>query len=170
MKKIFSYPGFTLIIISISFMMTGFMINIVAGIKQPIKFNHKKHVEQVELECSHCHKYYKTQRTSGRPDMDICMECHEQALTDNPEEEKIRTFASEKNEIPWKRIYYIPDHVAFSHQVHTQYAQINCEVCHGKIAELEKPPEAPLVSLTMDFCMDCHRKSKATLDCLPCHK
>lgn len=136
---------------------------------QPILFNHKKHLEQ-GLECDSCHRYFKTQNFSGMPDTSICLECHKEAITKNPEEEKIRQFAKRGKEIPWKRIYGEPDHVFFSHRRHVVLGKLSCQACHGNIAESVRPPSTPWVNMTMGWCMNCHTKNKVTNDCLACHE
>jgi len=136
--------------------------------QQPISFNHKKHLGQ-GLECASCHKYFKTQNFSGIPDITTCLECHKEPVTKSPEEEKIRQFEKKGEGIPWKRIYRQPDHVFFSHRRHVVLGKMQCETCHGNIAESEKPPSKPWVKMTMRWCMDCHTKQKVTNDCLACH-
>jgi hypothetical protein len=136
--------------------------------EQPITFSHKRHVDQ-GLECAACHQYFKTQNFSGMPDIHTCMECHNEAITKNPQEEKIRQFAKKGEEIPWKRIYGEPDHVFFSHRRHVVLGKLQCQTCHGNIAERERPPSRPWVNMTMNWCMNCHTKNKVTNDCLACH-
>ncbi len=136
--------------------------------EQPISFNHKKHLEQ-GLECDACHPYVRTQTFAGMPAAPTCMECHKEPVTQAPEEEKIRQFAKKGKEIPWKRLYEEPDHVFFSHRRHAVLGKIPCQTCHGEIGQSEKPPARPFVRMTMDWCMNCHAKSKVTNDCLACH-
>jgi len=136
---------------------------------QPIAFNHKKHVDQ-GLGCDTCHQHFKTQTFSGMPDISVCLECHKDAITKSPEEEKIRQFAKKKEEIPWKRIYGEPDHVFYSHRRHVVLGKIECKTCHGNIGESEKPPTRPYVDMTMGWCMRCHKVRKASNDCLTCHE
>jgi hypothetical protein len=147
-----------------------FWINLGVGSKigQPISFNHKKHVEQ-GLECDACHRYFKTQTFSGLPDIAICLECHKEPITNNPEEEKIRQYERKKEQIPWRYIYGEPDHVFFSHRRHVVLGKMECKNCHGDIGQSEKPPSRPWVKMTMNWCMDCHAKKKVTNDCLACH-
>ena len=135
---------------------------------QPISFNHKKHMEQ-GLECESCHRYFKTQTFSGMPTVSVCMDCHKEPVTKNPEEEKIRQFSQKKEEIHWKRIYEQPDHVYFSHRRHVVLGKMNCETCHGPIGTSERPPSGPWIKMTMKWCMDCHAKVKASNDCQACH-
>ena len=135
---------------------------------QPISFNHKKHLEQ-GLECDTCHPYYKTQNFSGLPNITICLECHKEPITKSPEEEKIRQFKKKGEEIPWRQVHREPDHVFFSHRRHVVSGKMPCQTCHGNIAESEKPPSKPWVSMTMSWCMNCHAKNKVTNDCIACH-
>ena len=135
---------------------------------QPLPFNHKKHKDQ-GLTCDACHRYFKTQNFSGMPAIAVCIECHKDKVTDSSEEEKIRVFYKNKEEIPWKRLYQQPDHVFFSHRRHVVLGKLECSTCHGDIGQSEKPPVRPWIRMTMKWCMDCHAKSKASNDCLTCH-
>lgn len=138
------------------------------GVKQPIKFNHKTHKEQ-GLECTSCHQYVRERTFAGSPRIEVCLECHEEPITESPEEAKIQQYAKEKKEIPWVPLYRSPKHVFFTHRRHVAVAGIQCETCHGKIGEMDKPPAKPLKTLSMSACMDCHRDTGADNDCLACH-
>ncbi len=161
---------FFLLGLAVGFLLLFLFISFGFGFKtdQPISFNHKEHLEQ-GLECDSCHRYFKTQNFSGMPEISICMECHKEAITKNPEEEKIRQFPKKGEEIPWKRLYGEPDHVYFSHRAHVVLGKIECKPCHGDIGESQKPPTKPFAQMTMSWCMNCHAKKKATNDCLACH-
>lgn len=135
---------------------------------QPISFNHKKHQEQ-GVECITCHTHFKDQTFSGMPRVAVCMECHKDSITKNPDKEKIRQFSQKGEEVPWKRLYQQPDHVFFSHRRHVVLAKMECQNCHGDIGQSERPPTKPWVNMTMKWCMDCHTKTKANNDCLACH-
>jgi hypothetical protein len=135
---------------------------------QPISFNHKKHSDQ-SLGCDACHQFFKTQTFSGIPALATCLECHKEPVTQSSEEEKVRQFQKKGQEIPWRRIYEQPDHVFFSHRRHVVLGKIPCATCHGDIGQSEKPPTKPWVKMTMNWCMACHTKNRATNDCLACH-
>ena len=137
-------------------------------ITQPVAFNHQIHMEN-GLECGECHAYFTTQTFSGLPGIQTCLDCHEDALTDSPEEEKIRQAAAAGEELVWNQIYTVPDHVYYSHRRHVVAGGMECAECHGPIAETTSPPERPLNRITMDFCMDCHRRTGMSLDCIACH-
>jgi len=138
------------------------------GVKQPIQFNHKSHKEQ-GVDCITCHQHVQEQNFAGFPKIDICLGCHEESITENPEEEKIRIFQKEGIPIPWISLYNQPDHIFFSHRRHVKLGQIECGLCHGNVDERTAPPSRPLVNLTMDACMECHEKKGADNDCLVCH-
>lgn len=135
---------------------------------QPIAFNHRLHKE-AGAECIDCHRFFQTQRFAGKPSLQDCLECHEEPMTENPEEAKIREYAAENKEIPWKKLSRMPDHVFFTHRRHVVGATIQCETCHGKIGDTIQPPSKLLKTLSMNDCMDCHRKNRANNDCLACH-
>ena len=137
-------------------------------IYQPIKFNHLKHKEQ-GLQCLDCHKYAKEYKFAGLPNIEACSECHQTKLTESKEEEKLLRFIQDKTPIPWNRIYHVADHVYYSHAAHLDLSDLQCPTCHGNIGERESPPKRALIKFSMEFCMDCHRKRHATLDCLSCH-
>ncbi|MFQ6093253.1 MAG: cytochrome c3 family protein [bacterium] len=153
-----------LFLIGINLVMTG-----EGSREQPIEFSHQKHVGELELDCSECHRYYKDHETAGLPDIEVCLECHSEAVTESREEEKIRTYAEKGQGIPWERIYLMPDHVFFSHRRHVTLGKLGCSPCHGEMGKKTAPLTKPEVNLSMGFCTDCHRKMGANRDCLACH-
>ncbi len=137
--------------------------------KQPIEFSHKKH-RDLEIPCSVCHQYLEEHASAGMPGVEVCMMCHTAALTQIPEEEKIREYAKRGEEIKWVRLYKVPDHVYFSHRRHLVLGKLECTTCHGGIGESIKPPLEPEVELTMEMCIACHQKMGADTDCYACHR
>jgi len=140
------------------------------AVDQPIAFDHKKHTQELELDCTTCHRYVREAAFAGRPKAEVCAECHEEAMTDSPEEQKLLEYISSGREIPWRRLYKVPDHVYYSHRRHVVVAGLQCAECHGRIAQTEKPPRKPLRKFTMKFCLKCHEKRGASTDCSACHK
>jgi hypothetical protein len=135
---------------------------------QPIAFNHKLH-KQSGAECIDCHRFYESERNAGRPTVQDCLACHDEAITEDREAVKIRAYADDNKEIPWKRLYRMPDHVFFTHRRHVVQGGVPCKTCHGGIGEMTEPPSKPLKTLSMSDCMNCHRKTGADNDCLACH-
>lgn len=140
-----------------------------APVEQPIAFNHLIHKE-ADITCDVCHTRYTESKVSGRPELETCMFCHEEALTDSVEEEKIRQYASEGTEIPWNRIYSLPDHVYYSHRRHVVVAGLECQSCHGNQGESTTPQTRPAVNHTMERCIDCHEENEASTACNSCHR
>jgi hypothetical protein len=158
----------------------GFLFFLLAGfsffpgflkpmLRQPIAFNHKKHMEN-GLECTTCHEFVKEERFAGIPSIAICLTCHEEAVTESPEEEKIRVYTRQKQEIPWVRLFRQPGHVYYSHRRHVAIGKIECVTCHGEIGQSLTPPLRPPTQLTMDDCLSCHKKVGRSTDCTSCHK
>ena len=153
-------------------------IGLVASTQQPpgdpiADFNHRIHIES-ELECADCHVGVETAARAGVPSVEICAECHE-----DPEDSMVRSengkriLASvlEHEEMWWPSVYWLPDHVVFSHRRHVAIGEIDCKDCHGDMASATTlPSEAVHEILTMDGCLKCHERSGASLDCAACHR
>ena len=139
-------------------------------IVQPVQFNHLKHTKEVGLSCEDCHIYFKTQRFSGLPSMEICAGCHSEPQGKSKEEAKVVNAIKEGKTIEWQRIYRTKRSVIYSHRLHIVVGKLECKVCHGDIADAIRPPRRPLVKISMDHCRDCHRKMKVSNDCITCHK
>ncbi len=140
-----------------------------SSVTQPIQFNHNKH-KQAGLGCTDCHGTVLDQAAAGLPDLSLCITCHEAAVTESKEEEKIRTIAAGGGELAWNQVTRMPEDVYFSHRRHAKLAKLDCSVCHGNVGESVRPPEQPAVPMMMDNCLDCHQKMRANVDCYACHR
>jgi len=140
-----------------------------APVAQPIQFNHLKH-KQAGLGCADCHATVLDQAAAGLPDLALCLTCHEAAVTESKEEEKIRTIASGGGELTWNQVTRMPEDVYFSHRRHAKLAKLDCLVCHGTVGESVRPPERPALPMMMANCLDCHKKTHANVDCYACHR
>lgn len=137
---------------------------------QPIAYNHKKHVGELGLECSHCHAGIgEGKARAGLPPLDICLGCHN-ADDANPKSKPIQDYAARNKPIPWQRVYRVPKHVYFSHRRHVGTAKLDCALCHGDISNMEQPVTRQAVSLDMGRCLACHKRKGVTNDCLSCHR
>ncbi len=164
--------------------------------KQPIAFNHKKHLQR-HVACEVCHPLYKSHTRAGIPGVKTCIRCHEEVIYRLPEKDKIQKYRKAGREIPWSRVYKIKpdiygldrhlfgipskilDHiyggknpVNFSHQRHTTIGRVDCKECHGDVVNAEKPFTEPLVPIEMPRCIACHEKQekKVSVDCADCHR
>ena len=68
----------------------------------------------------------------------------------------------EEKPIKWIRIHNLPDLVYFNHAQHVSAGQIECQTCHGPIQEMEEVYQYS--SLTMGWCINCHRETKVQLE------
>lgn len=138
--------------------------------KQPIAYNHKLHVEEADLGCLDCHKGVLTHRKATIPNIDVCIECHEEAMTESKEEEKLVSYISENRQIPWVQVHRVPDHAYFSHRRHVSLGKLGCQECHGNVAGMSLPFSRPAVKIDMEWCLRCHKKNGVDRDCATCHR
>ena len=141
------------------------------GPVQPINYNHKVHIEKAGMNCTDCHAYAEKLASASIPTLETCQNCHNDTpLSQSPEETKLLNHVAEKKEIPWARIYKLPDHVYFSHRRHVVRGKLDCAECHGVMAELTEAVSIPAKPVTMENCLRCHQKTNASTDCLACHR
>ncbi len=149
---------------------------------QPIHYSHKIHSGANQIDCQYCHSSARVSKHSGIPSLNVCMNCHENIAEYNGEEdlekgytkdfytaeikklykavgwdEQSRTYTGETEPVKWVRIHNLPDFVYFNHSQHVNVAGIECQTCHGPIEEMEIVYQHS--SLTMGWCIDCHRES-----------
>ncbi len=141
-----------------------------AEVRQPIAYNHSVHVKKLELACETCHETSRSGEVAGLPAVSTCAACHQEANGTSPEEKMVVDAVGAGRDIPWARLYDLPRHVYFTHRRHVAVAGIACERCHGDMGSQTRPPPSPLVALTMDGCMECHRERGASRDCDVCHR
>jgi hypothetical protein len=102
--------------------------------KQPIDFNHVRHLELVDNECESCHFFHEDGSFSGSPGLAQCIECHNEVQGDTDHEKDfIENYLSKGREVPWDIYSKQPDCVFFSHAAHVKMAQMTCETCHGNM-------------------------------------
>ncbi len=140
------------------------------GRTQPIAFNHKKHFEN-NVGCAVCHQFYEKSTRAGLPGVEVCKRCHEDVLYVSSEKQKLLHFVNAREEIPWQRVYEVPQHVLFSHKRHVAAGKLECSQCHGDVAQSVGSITTQTVKLDMDGCIDCHRAAyENPNECLMCHR
>jgi len=103
---------------------------------QPIDFNHVLHVEAVEEGCESCHFFREDGSFSGVPKLAQCVECHEEAQGEDPNENVfVEEYVGKDREVDWLIYSRQPDCVFFPHVAHVKKAGIECAKCHGPIGE-----------------------------------
>jgi hypothetical protein len=85
------------------------------------------------------------------------MNCHNAIKKESPEIQKIYKAIETDTPIEWVRVHNLPDLAYFNHAQHTNVGGIQCQQCHGEIEKMEVVQQRS--SLTMGWCIDCHRKT-----------
>jgi len=133
---------------------------------QPIKFSHKIHVKENKINCIFCHNSPEFSIESGIPSTNVCMNCHNKIksgeMTGQFEINKIKKSFKNKKPIEWIKIHNLPDHVFFSHAQHVNVGKIECQTCHGAIDEMDITSQH--ASLSMGWCVKCHRESEVQFE------
>lgn len=145
------------------------------GPAQPIAFPHTTHVQELELDCTFCHRNVTEGDAATIPAVGLCITCHKTVGEDSPEIEKLRDAFSAGQPIDWVRVHRVPDHVQFTHEPHIRFfsekdniaASQVCTVCHGEVGDMEVVRQVR--SLKMGDCVGCHRENDAPTDCATCH-
>jgi len=132
---------------------------------QPVAFSHKQHAA-ARLACADCHPGATSKERAGLPAASRCLACHRTIVPDHPEVRRLAALEKKGGRIPWVRIYQVPEFVFFSHASHTG-AGIDCQTCHGPVAE--RDVLAKEVSTSMTACMSCHAAREVSNDCHFCH-
>jgi hypothetical protein len=134
---------------------------------QPIAFSHKLHAGDNAINCLFCHRYASKSQVAGIPAVATCRACHLYISPEAPEIKKLMLYWKNKKAIPWVRVYGLPDHVYFPHMMHIR-AGLVCSTCHGQVPSMERITRS--ASLKMGWCLGCHRRRNASIDCWTCHK
>jgi hypothetical protein len=133
---------------------------------QPVPFSHKAHTA-AGVKCLDCHPIRKPGFEAGFPKETACMGCHSTVRTESPAIGKLTEFYKSGKPVPWVKVYQMPDFVSFSHELHYRKAHIDCENCHGAVGDRDVIAREKPVS--MNWCVGCHEKNKASVDCGVCH-
>lgn len=135
--------------------------------RQPILFSHEIHAGQYKIECQYCHSGVRKGAVAGIPSVQLCMGCHKLVAATRPEIVRLRRYHESRQPIPWTRLNMVADFVQFKHEPHIRRG-VQCRQCHGLIETMAEVK--PAINLAnMDFCVNCHRQNKASVDCLTCH-
>ncbi len=139
---------------------------------QPIKFSHKIHAGDNQINCVYCHSGVLKGKTAGIPTANVCMNCHRgiQQGTITGKEEIAKIYAAigwdpakaqygkPGRPLMWNRVHNLPDFVYFSHAQHVVVGKQECKTCHGEVEKMDVAQQ--FAPLTMGWCIDCHRKTE----------
>ena len=123
-------------------------------IQQPLQFDHRHHVGDEGIDCRYCHNTVEKSPSAGIPPTSLCLNCHSQIWNKSPLLEPVRQAFFNDRAIPWKRVHHLPGFVYFNHSIHLAKG-VGCETCHGRVDRMAAV--AKKESLSMGWCLDCHR-------------
>lgn len=134
---------------------------------QPLPFSHKRHVA-MDLECKTCHEMPEPGKAMTLPPTATCMPCHDVSQA-SPAIQKLAAYNANGQKVPWKRVYYAPSYVFFSHKTHVTNGKVGCDACHGPVHDMDVIVKKAN-DISMQACMDCHEKKEAPAGCSACHE
>lgn len=134
--------------------------------RQPIAFSHQRHAGELQIDCLFCHRGARISPIASVPSVYLCITCHRSLREQTPETEKLLAYWNDKEPIPWIRLQRLPDFVQFTHEMHLD-AGFQCADCHGEVERMSQTPRA--ATFEMGWCIDCHERNGASLDCFTCH-
>jgi hypothetical protein len=136
------------------------------GPEQPIPFSHRVHAGVKAIQCEFCHPYVGRSIHPGLPPVEKCLYCHNYIIANHPWIKKEHEYFNTRTPTPWKKAFYLPEHVLFNHERHIK-KEIECRKCHGQIETMDRIRGE---RFKMGFCIECHKLKKANLGCwLACH-
>jgi Cytochrome c7 and related cytochrome c len=129
-----------------------------------VKFSHRKHVQEFEMDCLTCHPAAKESRLASdalNSGHDQCQTCHEEQIGGDcgychtspddiePREPVVRE-------------------ILFPHAQHVAMEGVECRTCHSSVENAEELSDVKLPG--MEACTTCHNDRKATSACENCHR
>lgn len=122
--------------------------------KQPVAYSHRVHVGQLGMDCRYCHTTVEGAAFAAVPPTSVCMNCHKTIAPDADSIKPLRQSMESGKPVPWVRVHDLPDYVYFDHQAHVGRG-VGCVECHGRVDRMDQVYQAK--TLSMSWCLDCHR-------------
>jgi hypothetical protein len=127
---------------------------------QPVAYSHKLHAGDLGIDCRYCHSSVEFADRANVPPTATCMNCHTLVKPESVKLQLVRDSWKKDMPIHWTRVNDIPDFAYFDHSMHIT-AGVGCIECHGNVAEMEVVTLSQ--TLSMGFCLDCHRNPEKSL-------
>lgn len=128
--------------------------------EQPVPFSHALHAGQLGMDCRYCHSTVEKAAFAAIPPTATCMNCHTTIHATSPRLAPVRESYNTGKPVDWVKIHDIPDFATFNHSIHVNKG-IGCVTCHGRIDKMEVVKQVN--SLSMSWCLDCHRAPEKNL-------
>jgi mono/diheme cytochrome c family protein len=150
--------------------------------EQPIKYSHKLHAGDLQIDCKYCHSTAEKSKQASIPSVNTCMNCHKgvqlrdkydgeispeikkiyAAMDFDPDKPAGQQYGPNPKPIRWVRIHNLPDHAVFNHSQHVKGAGVSCQTCHGPIQQMEVVEQ--YATLQMGWCINCHRENNIDVE------
>jgi len=144
----------------VSYYMTPSYTRVGYAPTQPVPFSHAIHAGQLGIDCRYCHVGVDKGPASTVPTAQTCMNCHNQVKIDSPLLAVVRESYETGEPVPWVKVHQVPDYVYFNHSAHITRG-VSCVECHGRVDQMDTVTHSK--SLSMSFCLDCHRNPEAAV-------
>ena len=129
-------------------------------IEQPLQFDHRHHTRDEGIDCRDCHNTVDRAPYANIPATQLCLNCHSQVWNKSPLLDPIRQSFFENKPMEWRKVNRVPDFVYFNHSIHVNKG-VGCVTCHGRVDEMAAVEKAQ--TLTMGWCLECHRNPEKNL-------
>jgi menaquinone reductase, multiheme cytochrome c subunit len=127
---------------------------------QPVPNSHALHVGQLGIDCRFCHHSVDRAAHAALPGAATCQICHRTVRVTSAKLGPVRRSATTGGALQWTRVNHLPDFVFFDHRAHVT-SGVACVSCHGAVDHMEQTWQTE--TLSMAFCLDCHRRPEAGL-------
>lgn len=131
---------------------------------QPIAYDHELHVNQLGLDCRHCHSFVEKSGHANVPTANTCANCHHNTKgnikSDSLRLAPLMDAIDNGKPIKWVKVHKSPDYVYFNHSAHLNRG-VSCIECHGEVDKMRVVYHAK--PLSMGQCIDCHRAPEEAL-------
>jgi hypothetical protein len=121
---------------------------------QPVPNSHALHVGQLGMDCRFCHHAVEVAAHATLPHADTCQTCHRAVRSTSPKLHALRRALGTGPPLRWTKVNDLPDYVVFDHRAHVTRG-VACVLCHGPVDRMEQIWQT--ATLSMAFCLDCHR-------------
>lgn len=128
--------------------------------KQPVPYSHALHVGKLGMDCRYCHNTVESSAYAAIPPTQTCMNCHGMIWTESEKLLPVRESFATGMPVEWIKVHDLPDFVYFNHSAHVTRG-VGCVECHGRVDKMETVYQEK--SLSMAWCLDCHRAPEAHL-------
>lgn len=172
--------GLTMVVAAVWYYFTPSFWEVGYMPKQPVDYSHQIHAGQLGMDCRYCHTHVEESYQANVPSPSVCMNCHTavdqttgylrkavsadgtspSAHWMNENLARVRAAYDSGRAIEWRRVHKLPDYVQFPHAPHLKVG-VSCYSCHGRIDEM--PVVHQVKSLSMSFCLECHRNPENQL-------